>query len=170
MSTANFGADIFASQKGILADLWGYQLSNLTVPTLVNVYNELIEFLLDNPAIGGSSVWVVEKFGLGVTAKIADDSTAYPWRSAVSYGFFEFNFPANQTTLELQQTVDTFAKNIRSTLTHGCGNPEGNVYVNYARGDETPEQVYGASKLPRLQALKEKYDPHGLFNQYNAFA
>jgi len=51
-----------------------------------------------------------------------------------------------------------------------CGNPDGNVFPNYARGDEKPEQVYGATKLPRLRLLKKRYDPKGLFNHFNSFA
>jgi FAD/FMN-containing dehydrogenase len=104
-----------------------------------------------------------------VTASIPDDSTAYPWRKTVSYGFFEFNFP-NNASAETASTADTFAKKLRSDLTKGCGNPQANVFVNYARGDEKPEQIYGKSKLPRLRLLKAKYDPKGLFNHYNPFA
>ena len=169
MYVANFGADTFASQKGVKADLWGYQLNNLTVPTLISTYTKLINFLLANPAISSSGFWFLEKFGLGVTASIPDDSTAFPWRQSVSYGFFEFNLPDDVTT-EIVSTVDTFAKKLRSDLSTGCGNPQGNVFVNYARGNEKPEQVYGKSKLPRLRLLKAKYDPNGLFNHYNSFA
>lgn len=43
-----------------------------------------------------------------------------------------------------------------------------NVYVNYAFGDETQEQVYGYEpwRLQRLRELKKKYDPQGRFNFY----
>lgn len=166
--TANFGADVFASQKGVLADLWGHQINNISVPTLVSVYTKLMEFLLDNPSIGSGGFWLLEKFGSGVTASVPDSSTAYPWRTAVGHGFFEFNFQSNVSSKDVK-IVDKFAKELRLQLTQGCGNPDGNVYVNYARGDEKPAQMYGASKLPRLRALKSKYDPYGLFNQYNPF-
>jgi len=36
------------------------------------------------------------------------------------------------------------------------------VYVNYAHGDESAETIYG-SKLPRLAALKKKWDPNNAF-------
>lgn len=164
--TANFGADVFASTKGVLADLWGHNVNNLTVPTLVSVYTELMNFLLDNPNLSNSGFWLLEKFGLSVTASIQDRCTAYPWRNTVSYGFFEFNLP--DALPETASTVAMFAKQLRSHLTRGTGNPDRNVYVNYARGDETPEQMYGASKLPKLRSLKTQYDPNGLFNHYNA--
>ena len=38
-------------------------------------------------------------------------------------------------------------------------------YINFANGDEDLEAVYGAN-LPRLQALKQKYDPTNVFDQW----
>ena len=38
-------------------------------------------------------------------------------------------------------------------------------YINFAHGDESLENIYGAS-LPRLQALKKVYDPQNRFNQW----
>ena len=84
---ANFGGDVFARQKGVRADMWGYQLNTLTVSTLVDTYTKYINFLLANPDVS-NAFWLLEKFGLGVTATISDDSTAYAWRKSVSYGFF----------------------------------------------------------------------------------
>ncbi|EUC35506.1 hypothetical protein COCCADRAFT_35010 [Bipolaris zeicola 26-R-13] len=165
---ANFGGDVFARIKGVRADLWGYQLNDVTVSTLSSTYTKFINFVLDNPALE-NPLWLVEKFGLGVTATIPDESTAYAWRKAVAYGFFSFNLPANVSE-QMTNTVDQFSEKIRSGLTSGCGNPQGNVFPNYARGIETPEQVYGKSKLPKLRSLKKKYDPKGLFNKYNSFA
>lgn len=159
---------MFARIKGVRADLWGYQLNDVTVSTLSSTYTKFINFVLDNPALE-NPLWLVEKFGLGVTATIPDESTAYAWRKAVAYGFFSFNLPANVSE-QMTNTVDQFSEKIRSGLTSGCGNPQGNVFPNYARGIETPEQVYGKSKLPKLRSLKKKYDPKGLFNKYNSFA
>lgn len=42
------------------------------------------------------------------------------------------------------------------------------VYVNYGHGDEGPLGWYTERKLPRLNALKDRYDPHKLFSHYNA--
>lgn len=59
-------------------------------------------------------------------------------------------------------------KKIRSQLAATSGYDDLAVYVNYAWGDETPAQMYGASNLPRLVALKQKYDPDNFFSFYNA--
>lgn len=42
------------------------------------------------------------------------------------------------------------------------------VYNNYARGDETLEEIFGKSKLPKLAGLKAKYDPDNAFGFYHA--
>lgn len=43
-------------------------------------------------------------------------------------------------------------------------------YMNFAIGDEKPEEIYGDEKrLARLRALKAKWDPEGYFNCYNPF-
>lgn len=41
------------------------------------------------------------------------------------------------------------------------------VYVNYAHGDEGQVAWYLDRKLPRLRALKSRWDPRGLFNWSN---
>ncbi len=57
---------------------------------------------------------------------------------------------------------------IREDFVPYTGYPELSVFVNYARGDETLEQIYGRDKLPRLAALKKKWDPKGVFSFNNA--
>lgn len=37
------------------------------------------------------------------------------------------------------------------------------VYINYAHGDEGPAVWYGESNLPRLEALKKRWDPQNVF-------
>jgi hypothetical protein len=42
------------------------------------------------------------------------------------------------------------------------------VYVNYAAGDETVEQIYGDGwGIEKLRRLKKKYDSLERFNFYN---
>lgn len=41
------------------------------------------------------------------------------------------------------------------------------VYINYGFGDEGPEVWYGADNLPRLSALKRKWDPLNQFGPGN---
>lgn len=72
------------------------------------------------------------------------------------------NFPVND------DTVTNFAEKWVPEFTETGGFNESRVYVSYAHGDESLETKYGKRKLPRLTALKTKWDPHGLFSFNNA--
>lgn len=52
--------------------------------------------------------------------------------------------------------------------TSGANTSNIEVYVNYGHGDEGQLGWYTERKLPRLNALKNKYDPNKLFSHYNA--
>jgi hypothetical protein len=65
--------------------------------------------------------------------------------------------------------VDNFAREIRSDVAATSGYPDLSVYVNFANGDETPEQIYSLDNLSRLRALKETWDPNNVFRYYNSF-
>lgn len=65
------------------------------------------------------------------------------------------------------EVADNFAKELRSDLAATSGYPGISAYVNYAWGDETYEQVFRADKLPRLLALKQKWDPENVFGFSN---
>ena len=56
---------------------------------------------------------------------------------------------------------------LRNSWASTSGYPELSVYINYARGDEKLSQLYGADKLPRLAALKRKWDPNNVFGFNN---
>ncbi|KAI0191049.1 hypothetical protein F4808DRAFT_465490 [Astrocystis sublimbata] len=59
--------------------------------------------------------------------------------------------------------VATFGDEIRATLQTRSGYDNLSIFYNYARGDETLEQIYGKEKLPRLAKLKKTWDPHNVF-------
>lgn len=67
----------------------------------------------------------------------------------------------------LGKTVDDFARQLRADFLATSGYPELSAYVSYAWGDETPEQIYRRDKLPRLVALKKKWDPSNVFGYSN---
>ncbi|KAH2184532.1 hypothetical protein KXW61_000848 [Aspergillus fumigatus] len=61
---------------------------------------------------------------------------------------------------------------LRQILFQASGLNEIGAYVNYAYGDETPQQWYGSEqwRQDRLRALKKKYDPAGKFSFYGPIA
>jgi hypothetical protein len=52
---------------------------------------------------------------------------------------------------------------LRNDFKIAAGNKNGDVFANYARGDETLEQIYSKEKLPRLARLKKTWDPSNIF-------
>lgn len=68
----------------------------------------------------------------------------------------------------VQGPADEFAVGLRSDLVATSGYDDLAVYLNYAWGDETLEQIYGKEKLPRLAKLKAQYDPDNVFRFYHA--
>ena len=59
--------------------------------------------------------------------------------------------------------VDAFMQSARANFQKTSGFPSLEVYINYSHGDEGPEVWYGECNLPRLDLLKEKWDPHNIF-------
>ena len=62
---------------------------------------------------------------------------------------------------------DRLGRELRDSWALTSGYPELSVYVNYAHGDEMLQQRYGDRKLPRLAALKKKWDPNNVFAYNN---
>jgi hypothetical protein len=65
--------------------------------------------------------------------------------------------------------IAKFANERRSAFAKLNGAKGLEVYVNYAHGDEGRNAWYTAPKLPRLEKLKQKWDPNSLFNFTNGF-
>lgn len=61
---------------------------------------------------------------------------------------------------------------LRSTLHEATGREHLRTYVNYAHGEETPTELYGAERWrqDKLRDLKRKYDPAGRFSFYGPIA
>ena len=63
--------------------------------------------------------------------------------------------------------VGEFGLELRDKLQSASGRHDLHVYVHFAHGDEEPATLYSADKVAGLQALKNVYDPSGLFSWYN---
>ena len=71
-------------------------------------------------------------------------------------------------TPELVKLAKELSQSVRDILFRGSGMSSMAVYVNYAHGNESLNEVYGEEwRVRKLRHLKEKYDPMGKFNFYN---
>jgi FAD/FMN-containing dehydrogenase len=99
----------------------------------------------------------------GKVASLAPDATAFPHRSAlylVQYTgtFNDGNDPA---------PIDTYVRGFRTAMTPHWGD---HAYVNYADPSlADPDTAYFGDNLPKLRAIKKKYDPTGVFTQPQSY-
>ncbi|KAM0277212.1 hypothetical protein ACHAQH_005995 [Verticillium albo-atrum] len=66
------------------------------------------------------------------------------------------------------QALD-FASKVRDIWSFSANAKVNPAYINFAHGDEDLVAIYGSS-LPRLKALKKKYDPTNVFGQWFSLA
>ncbi|KAL6794010.1 hypothetical protein J3E68DRAFT_437250 [Trichoderma sp. SZMC 28012] len=118
------------------------------------------DFLQKYPGGRGSQV-ILELFANNATAAVPSSETSWPWRDV--RGFFQELFVYDTGDSVTAQGAATYGSQLRSQFAPYSGYSTPTVFVNYARGDEKIEDIYGADKLPRLAQLKQKYDPNNLF-------
>lgn len=65
-----------------------------------------------------------------------------------------------------RQKAERYERLMRATLAEGQSERVPHVYLNYASGGESLEQVYGRDKLTKLRSVKKRYDPLNKFGFY----
>ncbi|KAM0520802.1 hypothetical protein ACHAPE_003203 [Trichoderma viride] len=123
-------------------------------------FETITDFFAKNPG-GRASQIMLELFGNKATAAVPASETAWPWRDV--WGFFQAQFVYDAGDSATQNAANTYGARIRSQYAPYTGYSKPTIFVNYARGDEPIENVFGVDKLPRLAQLKHKYDPSNLF-------
>ncbi|KAK8216671.1 FAD-dependent oxidase [Phyllosticta capitalensis] len=157
-SKAAFGATALECEKGGQHSMFGVNVRNVSASTYVDVFEKLDDFWNSNPAAQGSS-FSLEFFSNSAMEAVPDDATAYPWRDTKAYLMLQMTW-SNASAAESANAV---AEELRSELVKSSGYPYHSVYVSYAHGDEPLESKFGASKLPRLAAMKKEWDPDNVF-------
>ncbi|KAI8945998.1 putative FAD-dependent oxygenase, partial [Xylaria longipes] len=135
------------------------------VQSMRKVYDLFADITQKTPELNGS-FFLFEGYPLKGVKAIPSESTAYAFRDdnllvapVVSW------VPSGQ---EIAKKATDFGKSLRQILFEGTGRSELHSYVNYAFGDETPQNWYGyeQQRQQRLLALKNEYDPHHKFSFY----
>ncbi|KAK4992368.1 hypothetical protein LTR50_001126 [Elasticomyces elasticus] len=167
LATSGWGQfDASVCQKNVNRDLYATVVRNLSASTYNQAFSKMDKFFADYPNARYSSV-EFEIFPNRAMLAVPNDETAYPWRDALRYVSQSYiGFSADDTTT--LSAVEALAKELRTSFAATSGYPDLAVYVSYAHGDETLDQRYGANKLPRLAALKKKWDPSNVFAYNNA--
>ncbi|PYI24917.1 FAD-binding domain-containing protein [Aspergillus indologenus CBS 114.80] len=152
-------------QKGANRNFYTVNLRKLTAATFQDTFDQMAAFYAGYP--DAPSTYInIETFPNQATVAVPDHATAYPWRDAI--GFIQVGIiPDEGASAATQQAGDALALRLRQSWVQTSGYPDLAIYVNYAHGDETLEQIYGRTKLPRLAKLKKQWDPTNVFGYNN---
>ncbi|KAI1123020.1 Glucooligosaccharide oxidase [Nemania abortiva] len=159
----SFGVDALFCQPNSIHDMYSINLRNLSGSTFKSTFTKMARFYNENPNTR-SSIVIFETFPNQAMQAVPNAATAYPWRDAT--GYVQLMFGWQDGDKDAETASNAFGKELRNDFVSTSGYPNLSVYVNYGHGDESVEQVYGASKLPRLAALKRTWDPENIF-RYN---
>ncbi|KAI1379512.1 hypothetical protein F4677DRAFT_409423 [Hypoxylon crocopeplum] len=147
--------------KGSRHHVYTVGLRKTDTATLEETLDDMIDFYETHPDYRGSLA--IQRYSNEAMLRVPQNDTAYPWRSINAYLLFDNTY----TDPAIDADVYDISRTVRSRFEATSGFREPQVYLNYDHGDEPLTQVYGASKLPRLRALKARWDPKRLFGVGN---
>ncbi|KAI1658575.1 FAD-binding domain-containing protein [Daldinia decipiens] len=163
--TILFGWIPAVSTPGGIHDIYSANVRKFELNTLNSACDKFDAFYRAYPD-GRSSVGVLETFSTHAVGSVSADVTAYPWRNAK--GNFMFQMSWSEPGSSVEEAANILARGLRRDFTKTSGFDDLSVYVSYAHGDETVEQIYSKEKLPRLVSLKREWDPDNVFRYNNS--
>ncbi|KAF3055119.1 hypothetical protein GL218_07727 [Daldinia childiae] len=163
--TILFGWIPAVSTPGGIHDIYSANVRKFELSTLNSACDKFDAFYRAYPD-GRSSVGVLETFSTHAVSSVSADATAYPWRNAK--GNFMFQMSWSELGSSVEEAANILARELRRDFSKTSGFDDLSVYVSYAHGDETVEQIYGKEKLPRLVSLKKEWDPDNVFRYNNS--
>ncbi|KAE8149095.1 FAD-binding domain-containing protein [Aspergillus avenaceus] len=156
-------------KAGLVNPRFPNYLDSYDVPAQRKAYDVYADAVRGSSAFNGS-IFMFEGYSMGGVRAIDSKSSAFAFRSEniLSAPLITYT-PAGE---ELDQKAAQLGNQLRQILHEASGESEIRAYVNYAYGDETPEQWYGSEewRQSRLRSLKNKYDPEGRFSFFGPIA
>lgn len=80
---SRFGADAFACIKGNFHSVWGLNLYQIDVQTMVNAVEYMHTVFTQHPALHQSFL-AIDMYAPRITESVPDEETAYPYRHALA--------------------------------------------------------------------------------------
>ncbi|KAK4063869.1 CAZyme family AA7 [Trichoderma harzianum] len=149
-----------SSQSYVGSNTW---LQTYNVTSQREIYNLFNQQIALNPGLAPGARVFFEGYSSKTTQLIDHNSSCYPHRDEYLLVFFAVATPPDLETFSRSWADKTLA-----IWRAGQPGRRPATYVNYAAGSEPLESIYGYDgQLPRLRALKSKYDPLNKFRWYN---
>jgi hypothetical protein len=142
-------------------------LTRAILPVSADTYSlsalrKVLDILTVMPVEFRNSVFFLEGYATNRVGEISSNSTAYPDRDGQLLLAPLLNYAKNKSLDAIAWEINS---KIRDVLLKGTGKRL-KAYVNYARGDENEQAVYGYERwrLEKLRRLKNEYDPYRRFS------
>ncbi|KAK3400789.1 hypothetical protein B0T20DRAFT_459588 [Sordaria brevicollis] len=163
-AAAQFRVTDWACQPKAQASVYGMDVDTYSLPALRSSFNTFSSMIRTLPALSNSMAYL-EGYSLQAVQAVPYESTAFALRDRkLLYGFLvTYEEKGNKT---LDREAVKWGEKIRDAAFGG--EKKKSVYVNYAKGSESVQQMYGYEgwRVERLRQLKRKYDPRGRFSFY----
>ncbi|KAK7946574.1 uncharacterized protein PG986_010895 [Apiospora aurea] len=166
IATAGGGVEAQTCADGLYRDLYSMNIKNYSAATYSASFAKMADFFARYPE-ARTSILQFEWFPNQAVAAVPLGETAWPWRDATGYVNPNMIW-SKGASAATAKAASALGHELREDLRATDGYPEPSVFVNYARGDEKLEEIYGRQNLPRLAKLKKQWDPHGFFSFNNA--
>ncbi|KAH7304071.1 hypothetical protein B0I35DRAFT_363902 [Stachybotrys elegans] len=167
-STALMGGIEAGCATGARSNSYNVMVRRLDRELLPELFASFAEFVTANPLASTSTV-MIESFAQQAVQALPDDYSAFPHRRAFNNAIV---ISANYFDDAVAEAAGEWALSWRNRINHPeiTGFDTFHVYQNYANDDEPLSALYGVEswRHERLTALKNAYDPHGMFNGYHA--
>ncbi|KAI0179621.1 FAD binding domain protein [Hypoxylon sp. FL1284] len=162
-------ADMPCQKSDFASTRFPVDVQSYDVQAMRKVYDRFASATKETPALNGSFL-MAEGYSLRGVKAVPSDSTAFAFRDANFLIAPVIRWPPSGPEVA-QKGVD-LGKELRQIVHEATGEPELHTYVNYAFGDETPQNCYGYEqwRQDRLRDLKQKYDPQNKFRFYAPIA
>ncbi|KAL7944096.1 hypothetical protein V8C42DRAFT_358776 [Trichoderma barbatum] len=149
-----------SSQPYVGSTAW---LQTYNITSQREIYNIFNEQIAQNPGLAPGARVFFEGYSTKGTQAIDANTSCYPHRDEYLLVFFAVATPPPLVTVTRAWADETLA------IWHASQpGRRPATYVNYAVGNEPLESIYGYDgQLPKLSALKSKYDPLNKFKWYN---
>ncbi|KAK1239988.1 hypothetical protein MKX08_007430 [Trichoderma sp. CBMAI-0020] len=138
-------------------------LQTYNVTSQRQIYDLFNEKIAQNPGLAAGARVFLEGYSTLATQAIDPSTSAYPHRDEYLLVFILVATPPSLVSFAQAWADETLALWRESEPGR-----RPTTYINYAVGNEPLESIYGyGGQVPKLRALKAKYDPQNKFRWYN---